>query len=92
MCKKIASAMMMGMEVKEFDEIAQSAISELSNMLTANASTIFSQNKIMIDISTPTMIYGNSTATTNTDKIICIEMLIDKLPFEINVAIDNING
>lgn len=88
--KKIASSMMMGMEVKEFDAMAQSAISELSNMLTANASTIFSQNNIIIDISTPTMIYGDSTAKTNTNKIVCIEMKIESFPFEINIAIDNI--
>lgn len=88
--KKIASAMMMGMEVKEFDAMAQSAISELSNMLTANASTIFSKNNIMIDISTPTMIYGDSTAATNTDKVVCIEMKVCDLPFEINIAINNI--
>lgn len=88
--KRIASAMMMGMEVKEFDAMAQSALSELSNMLTANASTIFSENNIMIDISTPTMIYGDSTAATNANKVICIEMKVCDLPFEINVAIDNI--
>ena len=34
--KFIASKMMMGMPVAEFDSMAQSAISELSNMLTAN--------------------------------------------------------
>lgn len=88
--KKIASSMMMGMEVNEFDAMAQSAISELSNMLTANASTIFSENNLLIDISTPTMIYGDSTAATNADKVVCIEMKVCDFPFEINVAIDNI--
>lgn len=88
--KKIASAMMMGMEVKEFDAMAQSAISELSNMLTANASTLFSENNIIIDISTPTMIYGESTAATNAAKVVCIEMIVCDFPFEINIAIDNI--
>ncbi len=37
--KKIASVMMMGMPVEEIDEMAGSALSELSNMLTANAAT-----------------------------------------------------
>jgi len=41
--KKIASKMMMGMEVPDFDDMAQSAISELTNMLTANASIEFSK-------------------------------------------------
>ena len=37
--KFIASTMMMGMPVETFDEMAQSAISEMSNMLTATAAT-----------------------------------------------------
>ena len=46
--KKIASVMMMGMPVEEFNELAQSAISELINMLTANVATNFSgQSRIV---------------------------------------------
>ena len=40
--KKVASAMMVGMPVNDLDELAQSAISELVNMLTANVATNFS--------------------------------------------------
>lgn len=86
--KKIASTMMMGAEVTTLDTIAQSALSELGNMLAANASTIFSQDNIIIDISTPTLMYGDFTTTANSDQIISIEMLIDNEPFEINIAID----
>lgn len=86
--KKIASTMMMGMEVKDFDEIAQSAISELTNMLTANAAISFSNEDITIDISTPTLVYGKFTANASTDKVLCIEMLVDGMPFEVNVSID----
>lgn len=86
--KKIASAMMMGMEIKELDEMAQSAISELSNMLAANASTIFSKNGVNVDISTPTLMYGDFTATASSDKVISIEMKINDLPFEINIAVN----
>lgn len=45
--KRIASTMMMGMPVEQFDELAQSAISELTNMLTATVATNF-QKKILI--------------------------------------------
>ncbi len=38
---KIASTMMMGMEINVLDDMAKSAISELTNMLTANAATFF---------------------------------------------------
>lgn len=86
--KSIASKMMMGAPVKELDEMAQSAIEELANMLTANASTSFSNQGIKIDISTPTLMYGNFKASSNAGKIICVEMIIDGLVFQVNVAVE----
>lgn len=86
--KKIASTMMMGMDVPEFTEIAQSAISELTNMLTANAATSFSNENINIDISTPTLVYGTFTANASTDQVLCIEMLVNDMPFQVNVSIE----
>lgn len=88
--KKIASAMMMGAPVKELDEIAQSAISELTNMITANASTLFSEEGINIDISTPTLLYGTFKATASAEKVLCIKMLVNDLPFEVNISIENL--
>jgi len=49
--KFIASTMMMGMPVESFDEMAQSAISEMSNMLTANAATNLTALGLEVDIS-----------------------------------------
>ena len=86
--KKIASAMMMGMPVNELDELAQSAISELTNMLTANAAINFSDEGININISTPTLMYGEFTANSSSDKVLCVEMLIDGLTFEVNLALE----
>lgn len=43
MRKEDCFTMMMGMPVIEFDDMAQSALSELSNMLTANAATSFAE-------------------------------------------------
>lgn len=56
--KSIASAMMGGMPVDELNEISKSAISELGNMIMGNASTIFSNSSIMIDITPPTLLAG----------------------------------
>lgn len=50
--------MMMGLPVEELNEMAQSALSELSNMLTANASINFSNIGVNVNISTPTLMYG----------------------------------
>ncbi|MCY6958687.1 chemotaxis protein CheX [Clostridium brassicae] len=87
--KKIASVMMMGMPVNELDEMAQSALSELSNMLTANASTHFANDGININISTPAMMYGHDfEAKMNTEKILCIGVLVDDVLIEINIALE----
>lgn len=87
--KKIASTMMMGMPVEEFDDMAQSAVSELANMLTATAATIFSNVGITVDISTPTMLYGNEVSVKmNAARVICIEMTADHHPFHINISLE----
>jgi chemotaxis protein CheX len=86
--KKIASTMMMGMEVAEFDEMAQSAISELSNMLTATASTEFTSLGIKTDISTPTLMYGEFTACASFEHVIRLELFAEGLPFYIYVSLE----
>ncbi|MFL0196834.1 chemotaxis protein CheX [Clostridium sp. WILCCON 0269] len=86
--KNIASKMMMGMPVEELNEMAQSAISEMTNMVTAGACTRFFEEGINIDISTPTLMYGEFTATASSEKVLCIEMLVGGFPFEINISIE----
>lgn len=86
--KKIASTMMMGMEVTELDEMAQSAVSELTNMLTANAATNFAEEDVNIDISTPALMYGEFTASASYGKVLCIEMFVNNMPFEINISLN----
>ena len=86
--KQIASKMMMGMPVPEFDELAQSAISELTNMLTANVATNFSKDNINISISTPTLIHGKFTANATTDKVLCVEMNVEGMAIEVNISME----
>ena len=86
--KFVASTMMMGMPVESMDDMAQSAISELANMLTANSATNLSQMGIEVDISTPILTIGDGfTLKISNDKYICIEMLINWQTVEINVSI-----
>lgn len=85
--KQIASYMMGGMEVAEFDELAQSAISELSNMLAANASILLSETGKTIDISTPTLINGAFTVSPSFADVVCLEMLVENMPFHIYLSI-----
>ena len=86
--KKIASIMMMGMPVETFDEMPQSAISELVNMLTANVAMNFLNDNINIDISTPTLIEGEFTASSNADKVLCVEMSVDGMIIEVNISLE----
>ncbi|CAH1211993.1 MULTISPECIES: chemotaxis protein CheX [Paenibacillus] len=50
---KIVSAMMGGYPIAEMDEMGQSAISELGNMISGNASTILSNQGVSVDITPP---------------------------------------
>lgn len=86
--KKIASTMMMGMPVDEFNELAQSAISELTNMLTANVATNFSQDNIIINISTPTLVHGKFTANASSDKVVCVTMGVGDMIIEVNISME----
>jgi chemotaxis protein CheX len=54
---KIASGMMGGyMQLTKFDEMCQSAISELGNMISGNASTILYNDGIVVDITPPSFV------------------------------------
>lgn len=89
--KKIASKMMMGLPVNELDDMAQSALSELTNMLTANASINLSNMGLNVNISTPTLLYGEDIKIKmNVDKILCIQLTADDIPIDINIALQNI--
>lgn len=84
--KKVASTMMC-MEVEVFDEMAQSAVSELGNMLAANACMNLSNHEIAADISTPTLLYGSFNATASFDHVVRIQLLADGFPFSIYVSL-----
>jgi chemotaxis protein CheX len=87
--KKIASAMM-GTPVDELGELAQSAIAELSNILTANAATNFSVVNIDVNISPPALMQGYFTANSSTDKVLCVEMLVNDMDFVVNIALEKL--
>jgi chemotaxis protein CheX len=53
---RIVSAMMGGFVLTEMDEMGQSAISELSNMISGNASTILSSQGFVVDITPPKLV------------------------------------
>ncbi len=56
--KVIASKMMFGMPIAELDEMACSALNELSNMIMGNTATVFSTQGKIIDITPPISMIG----------------------------------
>ena len=86
--KNIASKMMMGMAVPEFDSIAQSAVCELGNMLAANAAIALEGQGVQIDISPPTLVVGLSEVPLREDaKNIVVGMQVDNNLIEVNMLI-----
>lgn len=86
--KKIAGAMM-GMSVEAIDDMAKSALSELTNMLTANAATLFSNRGILVDISTPTLLQGeNISIKMEKSPIDQALFLADGIPVEVSLSIN----
>lgn len=82
----IASKMIM-MPITQLDELSTSAISELGNMILGNAATIFSTKGIIVDITTPSMIYGNASFSAEYPQKICIPLNFETFVFEINIAL-----
>lgn len=84
----IASQMMMGMPVPELNDMAKSAVSELSNMILGNAATIFSTKNISLDITPPTITLGTNLSFSVSDsKTICVPLQFALGEIEINIAI-----
>lgn len=86
--KSIAGIMMGGMELDELDEIGQSAISELGNMLAANACTELSQVNVKVDVSTPTLMTGSFTISASADKVTRVVLSAGGMPFDIFLSLD----
>lgn len=85
----IASKMMGGMPITEFDEISQSAISELSNMMFGNAATILYNKGIKTEITPPSLLMGeNLQISNNKMRTVCIPLIFEKNTIEIDVAIE----
>ena len=83
----IASKMCM-MQLTVLDDLAESALSELCNMILGNTATVFSTNGIGIDITPPTLCKGTVTFTNHFAANICIPLIYEENKMiEINIAI-----
>ncbi len=72
--KNLASKMMMGMPVEQLDDMAVSALGELSNMIMGNTATIFSTQGIHMDITPPMSVSGSNLRMQANVQALCIPL------------------
>jgi len=74
---KLVSAMMGGYVIAEMDEMSQSAISELGNMISGNASTILYNQGVRVDITPPKVVQFAEAAGFQVKKALTIPLIMD---------------
>lgn len=82
----------MGIPVPQLNDMAKSAVSELSNMILGNAATLFSTKGITVDITPPNLIMGSNLSFNVSDsKTICVPLNAEdgSSLIELNIAIKN---
>ncbi|MBO6109029.1 MAG: chemotaxis protein CheX [Eubacterium sp.] len=85
----IASKMAM-MEITQMDDFANSAVSELGNMIMGNVATVFSSTGIGIDITPPTLSHGNVSFASRGGKTLCVPMSFDGGGIELYLALQQV--
>lgn len=74
---KIVSAMTGGFVVSEIDELCKSAISELGNMISGNASAILYNQGIMVEITPPKVIQSEWSANFHTMQALTVPLIME---------------
>jgi chemotaxis protein CheX len=83
---KMVSAMMGGYIISELDEIGRSAISELGNMISGNASTMLYNQGVTVDITPPRII--QSVQGLMSGKALSVPLIMDGIgEFDIQVLV-----
>lgn len=91
--KSIASIMMSGMPVDEFDELSRSAVSEMGNMIMGNTSTLFANQSVNIDITPPSLLTGEKIELSNKISTIVVPLELEGIgTLSINVAAEEMTA
>ncbi|MDP4268272.1 MAG: chemotaxis protein CheX [Bacteroidota bacterium] len=88
---KLASALMPGMPINTFDELAQSAIRELGNMITGNAATRLFENGFSCNLTPPTLFFGKDVFLSTNDRVLVIPLKLPQGEVTIHVAVKEDN-
>src|SRR5690554_4464348 len=76
---KMVSAMMGGFAVTEMDEMSKSAISELGNMISGNASTLLYNQGIIVDITPPIVVNSLESSGYESQRALTIPLYIAEI-------------
>ncbi|MBP1993370.1 chemotaxis protein CheX [Paenibacillus eucommiae] len=76
---RMVSAMMGGFVVTEMDEMGRSAISELGNMISGNASTMLFNQGVRVDITPPKIVQSATAASFIPKKALSIPLIMDNI-------------
>ena len=88
---KIASVML-GQQVRTFDQLAASAIGELGNMITGNASTLLAEAGFACDITPPSIVRGSSlNMTTLAIPALVVPLCLELGEIELTVCLEERN-
>lgn len=74
---KVVSAMMGGFLITEMDDLSKSAISELGNMISGNASTMLYNQGVRVDITPPKLLHSESSGGFAAKKALTIPLIMD---------------
>lgn len=90
--KNIVSSMMGGMSISDMDEIAQSAIAELGNMVTGSASSIIADQGKSVDITTPKVSINAETYYKKKNNIPTLAFVFEagKESIELNITLQEV--
>ena len=85
----VASIMMFGVPVTKFNDMAQSALRETSNVLTARTATNFSKLGVEVDITTPELVIDEERTIKISDgTYLAVEMEIGGHKMNIALGVD----
>jgi len=88
--RNIASSMMGGMPVEKFDLIPKSALCELSNMIAGNSVSLLEKEKVLVNITPPTLITGKNMITMISQvETLVVEFEGNEGKLEMNVATED---
>jgi chemotaxis protein CheX len=76
---KMVSAMMGGFVITEMDEMGKSAISELGNMISGNASTMLFNQGVRVDITPPKIVQSATAAGFTPKRALTIPLIMESI-------------